>query len=320
MPIFGLINLGNTCYMNSILQCLKHNEDFNRYLISQKYDNYNERINKRKKNEINLLNSYANIIRKSFKIKENEKVVFKLTAFVNKFSNLFNEVALNPNDAHEALLFLLNNFHDTLSRTVKMENVTKIPKESIENWKKFYNKDYSEIINLYFGQYQTQVKCLKCNDISITYTPFCDLQVDFTNSLENSIDKLFELEDVEITCDKCKNKKKSKQNTISMLPDHLIISIKRFSYINGLTKKNGQINVKLMLNLTKYYTFKNRYGIYNLYAGILHLGSAHNGHYIAFGKSNDKWYEYNDSNVNEINIDKLKYLIDNAYILFYKKC
>ena len=42
--------------------------------------------------------------------------------------------------------------------------------------------------------------------------------------------------------------------------------------------------------------------VYELYAVLVHSGSAIGGHYYAYNKSfeDGKWYNYNDSNVSEI--------------------
>ena len=43
----GLSNLGNTCYMNAILQCLSHTPMFRDFLISNRYEDEINRSNKR---------------------------------------------------------------------------------------------------------------------------------------------------------------------------------------------------------------------------------------------------------------------------------
>ena len=55
---------------------------------------------------------------------------------------------------------------------------------------------------------------------------------------------------------------------------------------------------------------------YNLYGGIIHSGGTGGGHYVYFGKMNDKWYLFNDTNILEIaDIEKS----EKAYCLFYRK-
>ena len=63
----------------------------------------------------------------------------------------------------------------------------------------------------------------------------------------------------------------------------------------------------------------NNDNIYDLFAVANHFGGLHFGHYIAYCKNKieNKWFEFNDSNVSEI--DESKIVSSSAYVLFYKK-
>ena len=146
-----------------------------------------------------------------------------------------------------------------------------------------------------------------------------------TSNLIKSLDIALSEEDVEKKCDNCssdKNVEMTKKYSISMFPSHLIIQIKRFNYVdNKLIKIQGKIEVPETIDLSKYYAYKDRYGIYKLYGGIVHMGSPIFGHYISYCKADDDfWIEYDDETVREkINNRKLKVLKEQSYILFYKK-
>ena len=96
-----------------------------------------------------------------------------------------------------------------------------------------------------------------------------------------------------------------------------------------LTRANDdEYNIKLdfneTLDLTQFVVRKDRpQMIYNLYGVITHTEqSGSKAHYIGFCKSpiNDKWYKYNDANVNLVE-DVQKEIINfgNPIILFYQK-
>lgn len=357
--LFGLRNMGNTCYINSVMHCLRYNTDLEYYLLSGKFEkDFKDKINKRlkaleneyktkleelrqandehnekkltlhfqhiKKNMMYpLIESFSNIMEKTKNI--TPKTVIKPESFIEKFSRNFTEVALNPQDAHEALIFLLDNFHNSISKNVKIKKISRISKSSSDSWKQFYEKDFSEIIKIFYGQYEINVKCTQCKSVSTSFVPFNHLLVELTSNLVKSLDISLSEEDVEKKCDTCspeENIDMTKQFSISMFPNHLIIQIKRFNYSHrGLIKIQGKIEVPELIDLSKYYAYKNKYGMYKLYGGIIHTGSPTFGHYIAYCKAdNDFWVEYDDETVRTpINKNKLKFLKEQSYVLFYKK-
>jgi ubiquitin C-terminal hydrolase len=321
--LFGLRNLGNTCYINSVIHCLRHNPELVEYLCSERFirevDNKNK--NDKNKRKIYLIESFATIIKKTKNIPD--KTIIRPQSFIHKFDIEFKQVALNPNDAHEALNFLLDRFHELISRPIKIKKTRNITEQAKNTWEQFFGKNYSDIINIFYGQYENKIQCQSCKYVSTSFTPFNDIQVELTKSLSKSIDIAFSGEEVEKRCEKCsteKNVKMIKKTNISMFPNHLIVQIKRFQYTQrGLSKKNEPIDIPELIDISKYYSYQNRYGIYHLYGGIVHSGSPTFGHYVAFCKNGDSWYKYDDETVTRLNLVQLKYMKENAYILFYKK-
>ena len=321
-PIFGIRNLGNTCYINSVIQCLRHTPDLYLYLHSEKFKKDLMRYYKQNENieEAILVESFSNIVKKTVNLPP--KTVIRPEDFIRKFDEKFHEIALIPQDSHEALNFLLDQFHNMTSHKVKID-LLNMTKEGAKSWKKFYEKDFSEIISLFYGQLETVITCNQCKHKTITYAPFNDFNIELTQNLLKSIKLLFSEEDVEKRCEKCnteENIEMTKKQMISMFPQYLIIQVKRFQFgMQGLRKIDGPLEVSDMIDISKYHAYKNRYGIYQLYAGIIHLGSPTFGHYISFCKTNDFWYKYDDDSVNQLSPKELEYLKNNAYVLFYKK-
>ena len=145
---------------------------------------------------------------------------------------------------------------------------------------------------------------------------------------EISLDDTFEIlreeelldENNEWFCENCKKKQKAiKKLEIYNAPKILIIQIKRFSHNN---KINTKVNFPLKnLDISNYIISKYKKKIkYDLFAVANHYGSLYYGHYTAFCKNsiNNRWYEYNDSCVTEIN-DESKIISSNAYVLFYRQ-
>ena len=132
-------------------------------------------------------------------------------------------------------------------------------------------------------------------------------------------------------CSNCRaHRLASKKLDVFKSADFLILHLKRFksAKINGYssffgfnseTKKIKEF-VKFPiknLDLSNYVLDNKGPLIYDLYAVSNHYGSLSNGHYTAFAKSKNEWYEFDDSNVNRIGESKV--ITEAAYILFYEK-
>ena len=315
--IFGIRNMGNTCYINSLIHCLRYNKDLNKYLKSEQFkDNLNGK-------ERSLIESFSNIIVQTENIET--KTIIRPESFIKKFDRDFNEIATNPQDAHEALLFLLDKFHSSISRNVKIRAASNaIEQESSKNWKLFFEKDYSEIIRIFYGQSKTTILCSKCNNESNSFSPMNHIPVDVKKSLRESIDSYFTEEIVEKRCEKCSTEENidhAKKFTISILPQYLIVQIKRFQWTpqGRLIKINGHIEVPELIDLSNYYCYDKDHIGYQLYGGVIHYGSPTFGHYISYCKNEETWLCYDDDTVNPLTNNKKEALKNNSYILFYKK-
>ena len=122
-------------------------------------------------------------------------------------------------------------------------------------------------------------------------------------------------------CPKCKEHQLAeKKMEIFTCPEILILHLKRFK---NNSKLGNTVNFPIEgLDMGKYITYneiETKDNIYDLFAVANHFGGLHGGHYIAYCKNNfeNKWYEFNDSYVSEI--DENKIVSKSAYVLFYKK-
>lgn len=318
----SLTNLINTCYINSIIQILRHTESLNN-ILDNKYENiistpstlelfeWNElRKLMWSKNCIVSPNRFNTIIKKSTKM--------------NNFTDNFNQ-----QDVGEYFIKLIDTFHICCKRNVNITVLGEVKnsndyinKKCFIEYKKLYSKNYSEFIDLFYGIQATNINNLQNSEIlSTSIEPFSLINLvilDKNNtSLYDCLDEYCKTEildgDNKWLNEKDDNKYAVKIKTFFLkLPDVLVFVFKKFSDI----KQNISFPIK-NLDLSKYMISNISQVNYELYGICNHTGCSSGGHYYSYIVYNNKWYCFNDTNVKPININNL--ITPNAYCLFYKK-
>lgn len=125
-------------------------------------------------------------------------------------------------------------------------------------------------------------------------------------------------------CEGCEKKVCAhKQSKLYKHPKYLIFHFKRFKHMTH----NGNTSIMKIKNLIGYdETINLRHLMvkntdstnYKLVGGINHMGEYNFGHFTCFAKNNNKWYNYNDDRVNEINCNGIP-ISPNAYMLIYER-
>jgi hypothetical protein len=107
----GLRNLGNTCFMNSIIQCLSNTKFLLEYCLNGKYeDDINTSLSLMKGS---LFRSYASLIKKMWKANEDIVNPQEFKSQIAKFAPRF--VGYAQQDAEEFLSYLLKGLHEDVN-------------------------------------------------------------------------------------------------------------------------------------------------------------------------------------------------------------
>tara|TARA_A100001015_G_C14929002_1_gene687674 strand:- start:369 stop:1373 length:1005 start_codon:yes stop_codon:yes gene_type:complete len=321
-----LINIGNTCYINSIIQILRHTSELNN-LLDIKDNIINNDHHHNKYYEIYEWNNLRKLMWKEQCIISPKRWIhiIKNSDKMNLLMNNFNQ-----QDVTEYLITLLDIFHDSLKRPVKMNieghienNYDKIAFKCYNEYKKLYQHNYSEIIELFYGIEIKRIEKLTTNKLlSFKIEPFSiiNLTIPYNKNNISLYDCLDEYCNTEIL-DKDNmwyNEKTGKKEEVKIqteffkLPDILILCIKQY------TEKKILVNFPLTnLDVNKYILGNNSDYIYDLYGCCNHIGTLNFGHYTSTIYYNNSWYNFDDSCVEKVNSSQL--ISPNAYCLFYKK-
>lgn len=325
----GLGNLGNTCFVNSTLQCISHSYLLNDFLNKK---TYRKRINKIP--ESLLLLEWD----KLRELMWSENCIIKPAGFISavqKVAKLKNKdifTGYAQNDLTEFLTFLLTSFHEAIKREVEMNikgnienSKDKLAITCYEMMKNMYSKEYSEFLNMFYGIHVSEIKSTESDYTNASPEPFfmLNIPIDNTKTLQGCIELYTQKEILDdnnkIFNDKTEKKEKAtKQIVFWNLPELLVITLKRFNNINE--KNNEMVDFPLEnLDFSKYVVGYNKDSYkYDLYGICNHSGGVSGGHYTAFVKNaNGNWYHYNDTNVSQVKESNIK--TNMAYCLFYRK-
>ncbi|XP_076294142.1 ubiquitin carboxyl-terminal hydrolase 8 isoform X2 [Lasioglossum baleicum] len=327
--ITGLKNLGNSCYMNSIIQCLSNTTNLTKYFTDNMYtDDLN--TNNDNNTQGQVVEEVAQVIKALWRGQYKSISPHDLKIAVGQYKLQFE--SYEQQDSHEFLTFLLDWMHNDLKRKHKVPLVMTVAEEA---WYKAMGSMQSIISNLFFGQLRSTITCSFCKQSSTTYESFNSLTTSLPHSnrctLNDCILKFVTGQKVVgWKCPKCQTPREAtKKFDFVKLAPIVVIHLNRFAESGGwFEKRNTAVDFPLTdFNLKSYLvidsntpTISNiRSYNYSLYAMSNHYGTMEGGHYTAFCKNatQNKWYKYDDQTVTEVTANQVKSQNTSAYLLFY---
>lgn len=345
MGHIGLVNLGNTCYLNSLLQCLRHIPDLTVFF----HKHSEPWIHKEESKEVELCNAYKTLLTDMWS--SVPPGCLRPAGFIHYFREVakkdprFEHLSSGgQQDAQEALIFLLDMLHESMKKPLNI-NVMAEPVSpfygALMAWKERVAPKYSPIVDYFFGLMEVTVTCKGCGYQSCKYEEFSELILEFPENkdatLVECMNKQFEGELIdEYQCNKCSpdppkgsgSPKPTRhpgviQRRFWRLPQNLNIMLKRFNS-NG-SKCNANFTSEVEQSFTPWFSEKSpevskvaKYGVHSI---VDHHGLAGGGHYVAQVRSptTGQWNIYDDQSVGMIGDGKKPIFGRSNYILFFRK-
>merc|ERR1712137_1385260 len=175
--VCGLSNLGNTCFMNSSLQCLSNCSILTRYCLTDEYKpdmNTDNPLGTGGK----LVEQYASLLKNmwsgEYKYIAPREFKQKLETFAPQFEGM------QQHDSQELLAYLLDGLHEDLNRVrkkpfVELKEADGRPDEIVaqEAWDNHLVRNDSVIVDWFLGQLKSTLVCPRqgCDRVSVTFDP-----------------------------------------------------------------------------------------------------------------------------------------------------
>ncbi|XP_035131365.1 ubiquitin carboxyl-terminal hydrolase 19 isoform X31 [Callithrix jacchus] len=187
----GLVNLGNTCFMNSVIQSLSNTRELRDFFHDRSFEaeiNYNNPLGTGGR----LAIGFAVLLRALWKGTHHAFQPSKLKAIVASKASQFTGYA--QHDAQEFMAFLLDGLHEDLNRIQNKPYTETVdsdgrPDEVVaeEAWQRHKMRNDSFIVDLFQGQYKSKLVCPVCAKFLVSISKENSTASEVLDSLSQSV-------------------------------------------------------------------------------------------------------------------------------------
>ena len=320
----GLVDLGNTCYLNAVVQALGSLREFMADMWSVAKTTPGRHTSTIGLATMQVLDQ----MRSNFKARQPSNPAAlrdAVAAACPRFAGNLQQ------DAHDFLLVYLNQLHDELQGN----NGPQVQTHDMDAAKGISPMPVSRHFESKINKRISCVQCMATRDVVERFRDFSlDFQVDDreASALQRMINAYFDPEVLQVECDQCGASEALVRKELTKAPPVLVLHLKRFAPHlegNGYSKCHQAIDTPSLLDLSLVTCGRIAGGssavdvpaaAYCLRAVITHVGnSPHSGHYVCHTRNSaGRWFLFDDTTVIEqprgFMAEKLG---DRAYILFY---
>jgi len=341
-------NMGNTCYMGSILHILQYVPIFANYFYT---GDFNKAIINKAGADKDKLQEYVSY--HIFRLFNYSLTNNNITITPETFRECIGEkcdmwLENSHQDSQEFLNFIISQVEEEIGIKMKMlPGRIKLDENTNSNNKNFLTmmanltfntyqlKEYSPLKEMFGGLLLTKTKCEYCSDVRNIFDPINMLQLSIPSGKEEyTLNECFDFflkqerleKDEAINCEFCGFKSKAYKNyLIWKTPKVLIIQLKRFEKLKNRKLTNNIIYPLYDLDLSNYMDPDSPHrneSTYNLIGINFHddfnMGRIDFGHYTSMVRTNEnEWFYYNDEKI-PIKVTKKDQLQNKkAYMLIY---
>ena len=301
----GLLNLGQTCYLNATIQATRCIKDFVDIVRSGDHEE----------------DSVHGCLQSITEAMNDSCLTIRPTTFVGRIGSEF--PVNRPADAHEFFCHLLQRLHEESKTEVGMTIVStatdvhaKREEKALEAYKKMFQKSFSNVIPTFYGQLCTCVKSKQSQYERDIFETFSTLNVPVKKTLYECLDEFFAVEELtgdNRLLDETEDRKVDATKRIYLWrnPRVMVVVLNRF----GAEKITDIVEIPELLDVSRYRLPPSRDNVYILRSICHHTGDACGGHYYTTAKWDKKWYTFDDTVVRGIegNLNG-----STAYMLFYE--
>lgn len=319
----GLANLGNTCSINTLIQCIGHCDRLRDYLL------YKASFQKKENKQFSIGAELSLLLKQLWVDHQALKPVRFLKALQEIIEFSIGQEQMDFTEVWMVLVqCLLEESHEPsfqsnlYGKSYSEEIQTYLYSKALQEWEKHTINSNSPMLDIVQGVQVQQIECQTCHRYYHNVEPFqwtyLDLPLKGSASFEQCLHSVFEKDQVNgWKCDRCHQSSNEKVIRFWKLPDIWIFLLKRF---DGMKKNSIPFECPAVFELPNHVEMGgSSTSEYRLKSIAQHYGSIHGGHYNAICLDKDRWMLYDDLHSQEVSLNHVISNNPNVYGLFYER-